>query len=1179
MLFLSLARKYLSLLIVCSMLFVSSSLFAATPISKPTKLTPLWDKDSITLELVQENKVAVQAEIDAIPADAKADGEDGHKKTSLQKELGLIGELENILGRLWQLAEDDKTRKKREVELTKKLKKEKNSPKFKTPKNPNLDEFEAIKERMAVKEKAVKTITEEFESRAALLQNIPQNILTAKEAEEEARNKVEKLMALDGESNSTDKQLIERQKNNLLLAARVAKEQINLLKKEQEHEQNAAPLRELSLELARLQFEKSEQQFTLYQGLLQLSQEKARKEAEDQLAKKQQAVELAATPQARALALWESDIAQLQNNIADLKREKTKLLSHISNQEKQLNLEKDNLKNLKNLVNQVGASGPAAEILKTSYLRVSQSRQELSAVISPEQITQQQQYQTRRIELDSQTRVVREKWEADFKDLTTALKGKKLTRFRYKSTKLLNQKRALLREEKNLIFDLITEGQRLLLLPIERKEALDNLENFVLSQVFWIQDETPLGLPMLKQLFTEIGGQKRENSLWNWWKQVLSIETISSVVGILRSFTAIVYGALIFIIIPITLYLLRVRLHKFVREQNKRGREHKTDGIRRLPIILASLAGSMLNPVFFLLAAPMIATLDLPVSLGPILSSFLVYFAFFMFLWLLSSSFFNKHGVAVSQFGVSQGVAQQFLNSFRLVLITYLACFVPWIIFHNQPFMFEAFPRIAFIFFEAGVVIAIYRLIRPGSPLIKQIFSNSQLPDAKPSKQERYWAVVSRIAALFMASILVLDGAGYHFGATYLSINGLWSLFTILVLATISRTSALAIRKLSTKSRGLKDGLEATTGKQEHQLYMFKNLLKLLQLILIGLGLYLLAHFWGLNESALIAITDTPLFQTTNSEGQLTFVTALDILISATIIFLSIWVLRHLTGLYETILFPFFNFDDGLKYAVITISRYLIIIFCAVWITSVLQVDLSKIGWVVAAMSVGLGFGLQEIVANFVSGIILLIERPIRVGDMVSIGTDMYGQVTQVNIRSTTILSRDRLEVLVPNKDLISKEVVNWTLSDSVVREKLNIGVAYGSDVEQVRSILFAIAKADPEILETPQTNVLFLNHGDSSLDFEVRFFLNDPIQRRIVIDRLNTAINREFNKHNIEIPFPQRDLHIIPNSQEKEPPHIVQPRQGWEEAAKKQRQAEDNEQLSTGGNEFDIKDLGWKKS
>ncbi len=205
----------------------------------------------------------------------------------------------------------------------------------------------------------------------------------------------------------------------------------------------------------------------------------------------------------------------------------------------------------------------------------------------------------------------------------------------------------------------------------------------------------------------------------------------------------------------------------------------------------------------------MVATLDLPVSLGPLLSHFLVYFALFMWLWLLSRSFFAKQGVAVSIFRVSQSVALQFLVSIRLVMFTYLACFIPWFIFQGEPFLFEAFPRIAFLLFEAGVGLAIYLLIRPGSPLIKQIFSHSQLPDAKPSTQERYWTFVSRLVMIFMAAILVLDGAGYHFGATYLATNGLWSLVTILVLAAISRTSAFGVRRLASHFRAAADPKKA----------------------------------------------------------------------------------------------------------------------------------------------------------------------------------------------------------------------------------------------------------------------------------------------------------------------------------------------------------------------------------
>ncbi|MBF0357753.1 MAG: mechanosensitive ion channel [Magnetococcales bacterium] len=1127
-------RTLIFLLFVSGPLLYPSPLLAVDSVGKTTILAPLWKRDSLTVAMVKESQAEIKSELEAIGTDTPKDAMVGQKKALLKRELELLDELEKILERNWQLDENNKTRKQRKATLTKNLKLERSRPAPSSPKNPTLEEFETIKETLALQDSTIKAITEEFGNSSKLLQQIPQHILTAKEQLESANRAAQKLLELKEPTANIEKRLLKHQIDNFQLEARVSQELINLWEKELEDEKNAAPLRELAMELARLQYEATEQKFSLYQEQLKNSQERELKKAEDQLAKKQHAVEVAATPQELVLATWESYIAQLQNNIADLKRGKTNLLSSISDQEKQLNIEKDDLKSLKNLVDQVGSSGPAAEILKTSFQRVGQSRQELASVISREFHLQQRNYQTRRIELDSQLRGLREKWEADFSTPMAALKGNKQQSFKRQGTALLNQAMTLLRTEKHLIFDLITEGQRFLLLPIEREEALNDLESFVLSRVFWIQDATPIGLPMLSQLFSEIGGQNRNNSLWNWWKKVLSIETISGVLRILKSWTAIIYGGLIFFVVPLVLYLLRVRLYKFVAEQSRRGREDKEDIVSRLPIVLASLAGSLLNPIFFLLAAPMVATLDLPVSLGPILSSFLVYVALFLFVWLLSSSFFSKQGVAVSLFGVSQGVAQQFLTSFRLVLITYLACMVPWLIFPEEPFLFEAFPRIGFLVFEAGVFLALYKLIRPGSPLIKQIFANSQLPDAKPSRQERYWVAVNRIAGVFMVSVLVLDGAGYHFGATYLSINGLWSLLTILLLATTSRVSAIAIRTFSARSRRQKVNLSENKEVTEHQIYMLKNLFQLWQIVLAGIGLYLITQFWGLNESALKAITDTTLFQTTSGDGQVVFVTTADLLISTTIFFLSLWILRNLTGIYEAVLFPFVKFDDGLRYAVITISRYLVFIICAVWITSVLQVDLSKVGWVVAAMSVGLGFGLQEIVANFVSGIILLIERPIRVGDMVSIGTENYGQVTQVNIRSTTILNRDRLEVLVPNKDLISKEVINWTLSDSVIRQKLNIGVAYGSDVEKVRSILLSIAAADPDILADPPSKALFLNHGDSSLDFEIRFFLNDPLLRRVVADRLNTAINREFAIHNIEIPFPQRDLHIIPREAEK---------------------------------------------
>jgi potassium efflux system protein len=189
---------------------------------------------------------------------------------------------------------------------------------------------------------------------------------------------------------------------------------------------------------------------------------------------------------------------------------------------------------------------------------------------------------------------------------------------------------------------------------------------------------------------------------------------------------------------------------------------------------------------------------------------------------------------------------------------------------------------------------------------------------------------------------------------------------------------------------------------------------------------------------------------------------------------------------------------------------------------------------VAGALSVGIGFGLQNIVNNFVSGIILLFERPIRRGDWVVVG-GTEGFVKNIRVRSTEIETFDRSDVIVPNSEFISSQVTNWTLNDPNGRLKAPIGVAYGSDVESVRDILLGIANEHPATVKAgnfrqlPEPSVLFMGFGDSALDFELRFFIQDIRNWPIVLSDINFAIDREFRKARVEIPFPQRSVHLIP--------------------------------------------------
>ncbi|WP_196139993.1 mechanosensitive ion channel family protein [Aliikangiella sp. G2MR2-5] len=198
---------------------------------------------------------------------------------------------------------------------------------------------------------------------------------------------------------------------------------------------------------------------------------------------------------------------------------------------------------------------------------------------------------------------------------------------------------------------------------------------------------------------------------------------------------------------------------------------------------------------------------------------------------------------------------------------------------------------------------------------------------------------------------------------------------------------------------------------------------------------------------------------------------------------------------------------------------------------SVAGINIASLAIIAGALSFGIGFGLQNIVSNFISGIILLFERPIKRGDWIRVG-GTEGVVKSINIRSTRLQTFDRSDVLVPNSDLLTNQVTNLMLSDSIGRIKISIGVAYGSDVEKVRDILVEIARAHPSALlgqkDISDPQALFLCFGDSALQFELRFFINNISDVFKVTSEVNFEIDKKFRELEIQIPFPQRDIHII---------------------------------------------------
>jgi len=218
--------------------------------------------------------------------------------------------------------------------------------------------------------------------------------------------------------------------------------------------------------------------------------------------------------------------------------------------------------------------------------------------------------------------------------------------------------------------------------------------------------------------------------------------------------------------------------------------------------------------------------------------------------------------------------------------------------------------------------------------------------------------------------------------------------------------------------------------------------------------------------------------------------------------------------------------ETGTRHAMARLVHYVIVFLGFMLALSVLGLDLTKITIMLSALGVGIGFGLQGVVNNFVSGIILLFERPVRVGDMVEVG-GRWAMIKRIGLRSTTVTTFDEADLIMPNSNLINGEVINWTLSNRRARLQIPVGVAYGSDVPLVIETLTACGKENPWVAKTPEPQVLFLSFGESSLEFELRVWVIDVDQRLNVRSQIHQEIDRRFREANIEIAFPQRDLHL----------------------------------------------------
>ncbi|MGD8276167.1 MAG: mechanosensitive ion channel, partial [Thiohalocapsa sp.] len=457
--------------------------------------------------------------------------------------------------------------------------------------------------------------------------------------------------------------------------------------------------------------------------------------------------------------------------------------------------------------------------------------------------------------------------------------------------------------------------------------------------------------------------------------------------------------------------------------------------------------------------------------------------------------------------------------------------------------------RVAFMVLALTLAFAFFRLLHPKSGVLAHAAKGTQQGRTLPVLYP-FWYPLLVIAPLALA---VLDVLGYLYTAATLLgrfVQSTWMVVALILLTALAQRwvkvtrrriaydKAMERRQAAREARR-RDGEHADgedtaglTEVEEPQVdldALSDTTGGLITTAVVTAGVIGLWIIWSDVIPALRVLDNVSLWQqtvTVDGEERLDPVTLADLGLALVIGLATFVFAKQIPAVLEMILLRSADVTAGGRYTVTTLTTYAIITVGLLVVFALIGVQWSQLQWLVAALGVGIGFGLQEIVANFISGLIILFERPVRVGDIVTVG-DTDGVVTKIQIRATTIRNWDRKELLVPNKEFVTGRLLNWSLSDQMTRVVVVAGVAYGSDVDRALELMREAAEEHEHVLDDPAPILSFEGFGDNSLTLILRAYLSSIDYRIATITDLHKAINRKFAEAGIVIAFPQRDLHL----------------------------------------------------
>jgi small-conductance mechanosensitive channel len=502
--------------------------------------------------------------------------------------------------------------------------------------------------------------------------------------------------------------------------------------------------------------------------------------------------------------------------------------------------------------------------------------------------------------------------------------------------------------------------------------------------------------------------------------------------------------------------------------------------------------------------------------------------------WLL-----GQGGWAETVLQTPPEVTRQVRRAALALVVVHAVFLVPYvliarglIVLSGRPVSAPSILRGLVLLYELCVLAVALRVLRRRSALMGWVGLSSARLGWLAQRQR----LLSVAAVAGIAAVIVLDALGYTYSAHRLASGAAGSLVVAAACWGLYRVLLHAIDDHAW--HWIKVG-HAIAGRAETDASVMPDdlagrLRRLSGYLATAVGLLLSTWVWDvdlalfrfLGEQSLWTLTGATKGGDGKELTEAVVVSVGDLAKGLAIVALCVAAWRHMSTFFAVVVFPRIPDDPGIRYAVVTLCRYAVLGLGLLSALSAVHLGLEKIGMVLAALGVGLGFGLQEIVSNFVCGIILLLERPIRVGDIVSVG-GMTGKVDRINIRATTIINGDNQSIIVPNRAFITSDLVNWTLKDKIIRVLIRVKVAWGTDPDMVSELLLAIAREDADVLRNPVPGALMEEISDSALVFALSVHVPDPSLAGRVRHRLFRQIQMRFHETGIQIPLPTQELRL----------------------------------------------------